>query len=55
MEYVNGGDCYSLLRNMGCLEEETARTYVSEAVLALEYCHAQARPAGSRRQPRFLY
>lgn len=41
MEYINGGDCYSLLRKMGALDEEVARQYVAETVLALEYCHAQ--------------
>jgi len=43
MEYANGGDCYSLLRNLGALDEDAARMYVAETVLALEYCHAQAR------------
>ncbi|MEW5318651.1 MAG: hypothetical protein WDW38_009857 [Sanguina aurantia] len=41
MEYINGGDCYSLLRKMGALPEEVARQYVAETVLALEYCHTQ--------------
>ena len=41
MEYLNGGDCYSLLRNLGALEESVARQYVAEAILALEYCHTQ--------------
>ena len=41
MEYLNGGDCYSLLRNLGALEEGAARQYLAEAVLALEYCHTQ--------------
>ena len=41
MEYANGGDCYSLLRNLGALDEDAARMYVAETVLALEYCHAQ--------------
>ncbi|KAJ9511298.1 hypothetical protein QJQ45_017100, partial [Haematococcus lacustris] len=41
MEYLNGGDCFSLLRKFGCLDEEVARLYVAETVLALEYCHAQ--------------
>ena len=52
MEYLNGGDCFSLLRNMGALEEEVARLYVAEAVLALEYCHTQVGRAGAcqRRQ-----
>ncbi|KAL8153554.1 hypothetical protein V2J09_011314, partial [Rumex salicifolius] len=34
MEYLNGGDLYSLLRNLGCLDEDVAR------VLALEYLHS---------------
>ena len=42
MEYLNGGDCYSLLRNVGALDEACARQYVAEAVLALEYCHTQS-------------
>lgn len=39
MEYLNGGDLYSLLRNLGCLDEEMARVYIAEVVLALEYLH----------------
>ena len=40
MEYAPGGDCYSLLRALGSLEEPMARTYIAEVVLALEFCHA---------------
>jgi serine/threonine protein kinase len=40
MEYLNGGDMYSMLRNLGCLEESMARVYVAELVLALEYLHS---------------
>lgn len=40
MEYLNGGDLYSLLRNLGCLEEDMARVYIAEVVLALEYLHS---------------
>ncbi|XP_043713564.1 probable serine/threonine protein kinase IRE4 [Telopea speciosissima] len=40
MEYLNGGDLYSLLRNVGCLEEDAARIYIAELVLALEYLHS---------------
>ncbi|XP_068641259.1 probable serine/threonine protein kinase IRE isoform X2 [Aristolochia californica] len=40
MEYLNGGDLYSLLRNLGCLDEEMARIYIAEVVLALEYLHS---------------
>lgn len=40
MEYLNGGDLYSLLRKVGCLEENIARSYIAELVLALEYLHS---------------
>ncbi|XP_052202925.1 probable serine/threonine protein kinase IRE4 isoform X2 [Diospyros lotus] len=30
MEYLNGGDLYSLLRKVGCLEEHVARIYIAE-------------------------
>nr|CAB3498464.1 unnamed protein product [Digitaria exilis] len=40
MEYLNGGDLYSLLRNLGCLDEDVARVYLAEVVLALEYLHS---------------
>ncbi|XP_051139448.1 probable serine/threonine protein kinase IRE4 isoform X2 [Andrographis paniculata] len=40
MEYLNGGDLFSLLKKVGCLDEAIARTYVAELVLALEYLHS---------------
>ncbi|XP_062214799.1 probable serine/threonine protein kinase IREH1 [Phragmites australis] len=40
MEYLNGGDLYSLLKNLGCLDEAVARVYLAEVVLALEYLHS---------------
>ncbi|KAJ6812935.1 putative serine/threonine protein kinase IRE4 isoform X1 [Iris pallida] len=40
MEYLNGGDLYSMLRKVGCLEEDVARIYIAELVLALEYLHS---------------
>ncbi|KAL5569984.1 hypothetical protein UlMin_026559 [Ulmus minor] len=40
MEYLNGGDLYSLLRNLGCLDEDMTRVYLAEVVLALEYLHS---------------
>ncbi|XP_078178147.1 putative serine/threonine protein kinase IRE4 isoform X2 [Carex rostrata] len=40
MEYLNGGDLYSLLRTVGCLDEKNTRIYVAELVLALEYLHS---------------
>jgi serine/threonine protein kinase len=39
-EYANGGDLYSLLKQFGYLEEDMARKYASEIVLALEYVHS---------------
>lgn len=35
MEYLNGGDLYSLLRNLGCLDEDVARVYIAEVVSVL--------------------
>ncbi|KAD2804892.1 hypothetical protein E3N88_38269 [Mikania micrantha] len=40
MEFLNGGDLFSLLRTLGCLEENMARVYIAEIVLALEYLHS---------------
>ncbi|GMH13909.1 hypothetical protein Nepgr_015750 [Nepenthes gracilis] len=40
MKYFNRGELYSLLRNLRCLDEDMARVYVSEVVLALEYLHS---------------
>ena len=39
MEYVEGGDLATLLKNVGCLPLEMARNYFAETVLALEYIH----------------
>ncbi len=51
MEYLSGGDCFSLLRKLGALtDEDVARQYIAEVVLALEYCHMQV--GGERCTPR---
>ncbi|KTF94089.1 hypothetical protein cypCar_00009672 [Cyprinus carpio] len=39
MEYVEGGDCANLLKNMGPLPVDMSRMYFAETVLALEYLH----------------
>ncbi|XP_072129803.1 microtubule-associated serine/threonine-protein kinase 2 isoform X5 [Mobula birostris] len=39
IEYVEGGDCATLLKNIGALPVEMARMYFAETVLALEYLH----------------
>eukprot|EP01117_Protostelium_nocturnum_P003478 TRINITY_DN1452_c0_g1_i3.p1 TRINITY_DN1452_c0_g1~~TRINITY_DN1452_c0_g1_i3.p1 ORF type:complete len:1067 (-),score=408.16 TRINITY_DN1452_c0_g1_i3:41-3241(-) len=40
MEYCIGGDVNSLLRKSGVLDEELARLYTAQTVLALEYLHS---------------
>ncbi|KAK4700084.1 serine/threonine-protein kinase RIM15, partial [Phenoliferia sp. Uapishka_3] len=40
MEYLNGGDCAALVKNMGELPEDWARKYIAECVVGLEYLHA---------------
>jgi microtubule-associated serine/threonine kinase len=40
MEYVEGGDCASLLKSAGVLPIEVARLYIAETVLAIEYLHS---------------
>ena len=39
MEYLPGGDLYSLLQNVGCLDEESAKIYAIQIILALRYLH----------------
>jgi microtubule-associated serine/threonine kinase len=40
MEYVEGGDCASLLKSAGVLPIEIARLYIAETLLAIEYLHS---------------
>ncbi|VDD77456.1 unnamed protein product [Mesocestoides corti] len=40
LEFVNGGELFSLLRREGKFKEDTARFYGSQVVLALEYLHS---------------
>lgn len=39
MEYLPGGDLLSMLQMVNHLDEDVARIYVAETVLALEYLH----------------
>ncbi|KAJ1965738.1 rim15, signal transduction response regulator [Dipsacomyces acuminosporus] len=39
MEYLNGGDCASLLKAIGTLSEDWARQYLAEVVLGVEDLH----------------
>ena len=41
LEYVEGGDCATLLKNVGGpLPLDWARKYFAETILALEYLHS---------------
>ena len=40
MEFLNGGDCFSLIREITYFDEELARQFVAETVLALKYLHS---------------
>uniref|UniRef100_A0A0K0DS25 non-specific serine/threonine protein kinase n=1 Tax=Strongyloides stercoralis TaxID=6248 RepID=A0A0K0DS25_STRER len=40
LEYVEGGDCASLLKIAGVLPLELARLYTAETILAIEYLHS---------------
>ncbi|KAG6039790.1 hypothetical protein E4U41_002137 [Claviceps citrina] len=39
MEYLNGGDCASLIKVLGGLPEEWAKKYLGEVVLGVEHLH----------------
>jgi PAS domain-containing protein len=39
MEYLNGGDCASLLKSFGNLDETWAKQYITEMIQGLEFLH----------------
>jgi len=41
MEYLPGGDVFSLLEAVGCFEEDMARKYIAEVIIALDYLHGK--------------
>lgn len=41
MEYLNGGDCATLVKTLGALPLDWARNYIGELVLGLEYLHGR--------------
>jgi serine/threonine-protein kinase RIM15 len=41
MEYLNGGDCASLIKVLGGLPEEWAKKYLGEVVLGVEHLHSR--------------
>ncbi|OAL74665.1 AGC protein kinase [Trichophyton violaceum] len=41
MEYLNGGDCASLVKVLGGLSEDWAKKYIAEVVLGVEHLHSR--------------
>ncbi|KAL9068408.1 MAG: hypothetical protein Q9157_006518 [Trypethelium eluteriae] len=41
MEYLNGGDCASLIKVLGGIPEDWAKKYVAEVVLGVEHLHSR--------------
>ncbi|KAF8467736.1 hypothetical protein BDZ91DRAFT_656753 [Kalaharituber pfeilii] len=41
MEYLNGGDCAALIKQLGGLPEEWAKKYLAEVILGLENLHGR--------------
>ncbi|KAK3366882.1 hypothetical protein B0T24DRAFT_370913 [Lasiosphaeria ovina] len=41
MEYLNGGDCASLIKVLGGLTEDWAKKYLGEVVLGVEHLHSR--------------
>ena len=41
MEYLNGGDCASLVRSLGTLPEDWAKRYLAEVILGVEHLHSR--------------
>lgn len=42
MEYLNGGDCASLIKVLGTLPEDWAKKYLAEVVLGVEHLHSRS-------------
>ena len=40
MEYMKGGDFSGLLENLGAMDETSAKTYLAQIVVAIEYLHS---------------
>lgn len=41
MEYLNGGDCASLVHSLGSLPEDWAKRYLAEVILGVEHLHSR--------------
>lgn len=41
MEYMNGGDCASLVKVLGGLSEDWAKKYLAEVILGVEHLHSR--------------
>lgn len=42
MEYLNGGDCASLIKALGGLPEEWTKKYLGEVILGVEHLHSRS-------------
>jgi serine/threonine-protein kinase RIM15 len=42
MEYLNGGDCASLIKILGGLPEDWAKKYLGEVILGVEHLHSRS-------------
>jgi len=41
MEYMYGGDLSKVIHDYGCLDEDTARFYLMDIILAVDYVHSK--------------
>ncbi|TKA44730.1 hypothetical protein B0A54_04681 [Friedmanniomyces endolithicus] len=41
MEYLNGGDCASLVKSLGSLSEDWTKKYISEILLCVQHLHSR--------------
>ncbi|TKA67458.1 hypothetical protein B0A55_08079 [Friedmanniomyces simplex] len=41
MEYLNGGDCASLVKSLGTLSEDWSKKYISEILLCVQHLHGR--------------
>lgn len=54
MEYLNNDILYSLLKNIGCFEEDVARIYVAELVYLTSFPRNSIKKFTNFSQVRFL-
>ena len=50
MDFMPGGDLFSLLQNVGALAEEPSRFYIAEILHAIRYLHSHGKKKERRRE-----